>query len=256
MRAVIIGAEGTPYHDGLFFFDVRFPSDYPYVPPLVHYHAGGLRLNPNLYEDGKVCLSLLNTWDGDMNEMWTPGVSTMLQVLVSIQGLILNAKPYFNEPDCEDIYDSDYVKYEAQSVKYNENTFILSVRTMMYSMKKPPKNFKVLVMGHFYSRAHDILASCKAYMEGVQVGCFVKGGVRYVDKGGRKCSNRFKADLLRYVKLLVQDFNKIGVKDCQKFMYFSKSDSFETDYSEADSSETDYSEADSSETDYSEADSS
>jgi ubiquitin-conjugating enzyme E2 O len=89
-------------------------------------------------------------------------------------------------------------------------------------------------MGHFYSRAHDILASCKAYIEGVQV------GVRYVDKGGRKSSNRFKADLLRYVKLLVQDFNKIGVKDCQKFMYFSKSDSSETDYFEADSFETEY----------------
>ncbi|PNX63563.1 putative ubiquitin-conjugating enzyme E2 25-like protein [Trifolium pratense] len=39
-----------------------------------------------------------NTWPGETNAMWTPGVSTMLQVLVSIQGLILNAKSYFNEP--------------------------------------------------------------------------------------------------------------------------------------------------------------
>lgn len=34
LRAVIIGAEGTPYHDGLFFFDVFFPSSYPSVPPV------------------------------------------------------------------------------------------------------------------------------------------------------------------------------------------------------------------------------
>ncbi|CAI9107248.1 OLC1v1006565C1 [Oldenlandia corymbosa var. corymbosa] len=33
LRAAIIGAEGTPYHDGLFFFDVFFPSNYPSVPP-------------------------------------------------------------------------------------------------------------------------------------------------------------------------------------------------------------------------------
>ncbi|KAL5081653.1 hypothetical protein RYX36_010074 [Vicia faba] len=33
MRAVIIGAEGTPYHNGLFFFDIFFSSDYPNVPP-------------------------------------------------------------------------------------------------------------------------------------------------------------------------------------------------------------------------------
>lgn len=34
LRAVIIGAEGTPYHDGLFFFDVHFPSSYPSKPPV------------------------------------------------------------------------------------------------------------------------------------------------------------------------------------------------------------------------------
>ena len=34
LRAVIVGAEGTPYHDGLFFFDVFFPCGYPNVPPV------------------------------------------------------------------------------------------------------------------------------------------------------------------------------------------------------------------------------
>ncbi|OVA13956.1 Ubiquitin-conjugating enzyme [Macleaya cordata] len=33
LRAVIIGAAGTPYHNGLFFFDFQFPSDYPNKPP-------------------------------------------------------------------------------------------------------------------------------------------------------------------------------------------------------------------------------
>ncbi|XP_076904741.1 uncharacterized protein LOC143560297 [Bidens hawaiensis] len=35
LRVVIIGAEGTPYHDGLFFFDVCFPSTYPDTPPVI-----------------------------------------------------------------------------------------------------------------------------------------------------------------------------------------------------------------------------
>jgi len=34
MRAVIIGAEGTPYHDGLFFFDLYLPGGFPNVPPV------------------------------------------------------------------------------------------------------------------------------------------------------------------------------------------------------------------------------
>ncbi|KAF7836724.1 putative ubiquitin-conjugating enzyme E2 25 isoform X2 [Senna tora] len=137
LRAVIIGAEGTPYHDGLFFFDVFFPSGYPNVPPQVHYHSGGLRLNPNLYHCGKVCLSLLNTWSGNKNEKWLPGVSTVLQVLVSIQGLILNTKPFFNEPGYARMSGSP--SGEMRSVQYNEETFILSLRTMTYMIRRPPK---------------------------------------------------------------------------------------------------------------------
>ncbi|KAL5232471.1 hypothetical protein ABZP36_031247 [Zizania latifolia] len=33
LRACIVGAAGTPYHDNLFFFDVFFPPDYPHEPP-------------------------------------------------------------------------------------------------------------------------------------------------------------------------------------------------------------------------------
>lgn len=103
----------------------------------VYYHSGGLRINPNLYKNGKVCLSLLNTWYGADNERWTPGESTMLQVLVSIQGLILNEKPYFNEPGYEKTRGSHHG--EDKSSKYNEYTLIYSLKTMVYTMKKPPK---------------------------------------------------------------------------------------------------------------------
>lgn len=34
LRAVIVGAYGTPYQDGLFFFDFHLPSEYPDVPPV------------------------------------------------------------------------------------------------------------------------------------------------------------------------------------------------------------------------------
>uniref|UniRef100_A0A0E0BZL0 UBC core domain-containing protein n=2 Tax=Oryza TaxID=4527 RepID=A0A0E0BZL0_9ORYZ len=84
LRAAIVGPAGTPYHDGLFFFDVRFPSEYPQSPPKVHYHSGGLRLNPNLYESGKVCLSLLNTWWGTGCEKWGKSKSTILQHFESL----------------------------------------------------------------------------------------------------------------------------------------------------------------------------
>ncbi|KAI4333668.1 hypothetical protein L6164_018448 [Bauhinia variegata] len=215
LRAVIIGAQGTPYHDGLFFFDVFFPSGYPNVPPQVHYHSGGLRLNPNLYNCGKVCLSLLNTWSGSKNEKWIPGVSTILQVLVSIQALILNTMPYFNEPGYA--RTSRSASGQMKALQYNEDTFILSLKTMMYMIRRPPKNFRDFVLGHFRSRAHDILVACKAYMDGAQVGC-VKGGVQDVDEGDRSCSEQFKKSLAHSVDQLVKEFAKIGFKDSEKFI--------------------------------------
>ncbi|KAM1343471.1 hypothetical protein PS2_007603 [Malus domestica] len=226
LRAVIIGAEGTPYHDGLFFFDVCFPSGYPNVPPNVYYHSGGLRLNPNLYNCGKVCLSLLNTWSGNKNEKWLPGVSTMLQVLVSIQGLILNTKPYFNEPGCASMNGSE--AGEKMSEEYNENTFILSLKTMVYTMRKPPKHFEDLVLGHFYNRARDILVACKAYMDGAQVGCLVKGGVQDVDEGDKSCSQRFKGSVADHLPMLVAEFTRIGVKDCERFISPATSENNQT----------------------------
>lgn len=49
-----------------------------------------MRFNPNLYAEGKVCLSLLGTWSGPG---WVPGVSSLAQVLLSIQSAILVEAP-------------------------------------------------------------------------------------------------------------------------------------------------------------------
>ncbi|KAJ4844331.1 hypothetical protein Tsubulata_030444 [Turnera subulata] len=220
LRAVIVGADGTPYHNGLFFFDIFFPAGYPNVPPLVYYHSWGLRLNPNLYSNGYVCLSLLGTWSGSKNEKWLPGVSTVLQVLVSIQALVLNQKPYFNEPGFA--RSANTASGETRSTKYSENTFFLSLKTMVNTMRRPPKHFNDFVVGHFHKHARDILMECKAYADGAQVGCLVKG----VNKNARCVSSRsFKDSLPSYVDMLVKEFSAIGVKDVEKFEVLAKATS-------------------------------
>ena len=62
--ALIVGQKGTPYHGGFYFFDIVFPSDYPFSPLRVKTltQDGKTRFNPNMYLDGKVCLSILNRW--------------------------------------------------------------------------------------------------------------------------------------------------------------------------------------------------
>ncbi|KAH0656357.1 hypothetical protein KY285_031239 [Solanum tuberosum] len=215
LRAVIIGPQGTPYHDGLFVFDVLFPQNYPDVPPMVYYYSGGLRLNPNLYDCGKVCLSLLNTWTGKGNERWMPNSSTMLQVLVSIQALILNSKPFFNEPG----YEASYAGPEGQrrSNSYNEDAFVLSLKTMTYTLRRPPKHFEDLVIGHFRCHAVDILSACKAYIEGAPVGSVVKGIVQDLSATAEKSSSTFRESVSRMKNGLISLFTKNGANDCDRF---------------------------------------
>ncbi|KAF0918395.1 hypothetical protein E2562_023552 [Oryza meyeriana var. granulata] len=166
IRAVIIGASGTPYHDGLFFFDFHLPPEYPQVPPSAYYHSGGLRVNPNLYVDGKVCLSLLNTWTGRGNEVWDPSSSSILQVLVSLQGLVLNEKPYFNEAGYEKQVGT--VEGEKNALPYNENTYLLSLKSMLYILRRPPMHFEDFVKSHFSKRGNYILKACEAYLQALK----------------------------------------------------------------------------------------
>ena len=83
MKALIIGPEDTPYSGGCFSFDIYFPPGYPSEPPKVNLETTGhrsVRFNPNLYNCGKVCLSLLGTWEGQAGEQWIADSSTLLQV--------------------------------------------------------------------------------------------------------------------------------------------------------------------------------
>nr|CDP95993.1 BMA-UBC-17 [Brugia malayi] len=90
VKVLISGPDGTPYQNGLFEFDVFFPTSYPFSPPKCAFLTtgeGNLRFNPNLYNDGKICLSILGTWEGRPEEKWNAHCS-LLQVLISIQDVI------------------------------------------------------------------------------------------------------------------------------------------------------------------------
>ncbi|TVU00836.1 hypothetical protein EJB05_53723 [Eragrostis curvula] len=202
LRAVIMGPAGTPYHDGLFFFDVYFPPQYPSVPPLVNYRSGGLRLNPNLYACGKVCLSLLNTWSGSGCEKWNPSNSTMLQVLVSIQALVLNAKPYFNEPG--------YAMHANTPHGEKRSWHIMKILSCYH-------NFEDFVAGHFRNYGCNILVACRAYLDGAQVGCLVGNGVQDVDEGDKSCSVKFQQSLKRLFEELLKELTAKGA-DCEEFL--------------------------------------
>lgn len=62
IHVIIMGVMDTPYEGGFFYFILKCPSDYPMKPPKVRLmttDAGRVRFNPNMYQNGKVCLSIL-----------------------------------------------------------------------------------------------------------------------------------------------------------------------------------------------------
>lgn len=147
LSVMIRGPNKTPYEDGLFLFDLQLSPDYPRSPPVCHYISySSERLNPNLYVEGRVCVSLLGTWTGRGTEVWGPN-STLLQLIVSIQGLILVSEPYYNEAGYEKQTESQQ-GYE-NSRTYNELVILKLVQSMTAMLLSPPEVFKQEVCAHF-----------------------------------------------------------------------------------------------------------
>ncbi|XP_056405834.1 (E3-independent) E2 ubiquitin-conjugating enzyme [Hyla sarda] len=161
--AFIKGPTRTPYEDGLFLFDIQLPNIYPAVPPLFRYlsQCSG-RLNPNLYDNGKVCVSLLGTWIGKGTERWT-SKSSLLQVLISIQGLILVNEPYYNEAG----FDSDRGLQEGyeNSRCYNEMALIRVVQSMTQMLRRPVEVFQQEIMEHFQGSGWRLAHRIETWLE-------------------------------------------------------------------------------------------
>ncbi|KAK9139169.1 hypothetical protein Scep_008850 [Stephania cephalantha] len=177
MRAVIVGPQGTPYADALFFFDILFPQDYPSYPPNLYFHSYyGLHFNPNLLYPNN-------------NQSWLPKKSSMLQLLLSIQALVLNEQGpyYFNEPE-PDLWRRLFSSTKKSSCldQYNKDVFRLCCKAMPRVMRNPPMHFECFVLGYFRENAYKILMNCGEYM------------------------NKYDVDLVEVMRLLIDKFEKNG----------------------------------------------
>ena len=114
-QALIFGPQGTPYEHGNYLFLFEFPVEYPYKPPKVTYcsNDGSTRFNPNFYRNGKVCLSLLNTWQG---EQWS-AVQSIRSILITLQ-MTMTSKPLLNEPGIEECNHYSYVSKYNKMIEY------------------------------------------------------------------------------------------------------------------------------------------
>lgn len=195
-RALVTGPDDTPYSGGCFVFDVYFPPQYPAEPPKVKLLTTGhnsVTFNPNLYESGKVCLSLLGTWKGDKAESWDPTSSRMLQVLVSIQSLILVPDPYFNEPGYE--REIGTKQGDNRSREYNMSVRENCARWAMVDvLKNPLPEFREVIAEHFRIRGPRIKETLR----------------QWVAEAERHGCNAHKACLTSLLGTFTEELNKLG----------------------------------------------
>ncbi|CBF83338.1 ubiquitin-conjugating enzyme E2 [Aspergillus nidulans FGSC A4] len=168
LRILFIGAESTPYEHAPYVVDMHFPSDFPHSPPSAFFHSWGSgegSINPNLSEDGNICLSLLGTWPTrDLDERWSPARSTVLQLLVSIMGLILVQDPFYSEfPPFLHLSThtqtlSDEAGYESlaakgsrtiESSQYKEKVFLLTRRFIIHALEHPIRGLEDVLVWNY-----------------------------------------------------------------------------------------------------------
>lgn len=161
--AMIIGPEDTPYAHGFYLFKLEFPYNYPHTPPKLTFMTNDrekTRFNPNLYVDGKVCLSILNTWMGDR---WT-SCQTIRSIMMSLI-MVLNDTPLENEPGYLRTTHKEVVHYYTVAIAYKN---VESAICKMISRELLPNEFNSfysIMKKHFIENYAKIRENTTKHLE-------------------------------------------------------------------------------------------
>lgn len=158
--ALILGPKNTPYENGFYAFNIEITDEYPFKSPKVtHLTTGGgnIRFHPNLYSTGKVCLSILGTWNGPK---WT-STMTIMSLLQSIR-MIMDEDPLRNEPGYNNLntYINEAMIFKKFAQWNNYSVAILGV----YTLKEYPV-FNELIKLKFNELFDENISCIKKFIE-------------------------------------------------------------------------------------------
>ena len=110
-EAMIFGPVDSPFHGGIFHLSIRFPSDYPFKPPIITFKTK--IYHPNINAAGGICLDILKG-------QWSPAL-TVSKVLLSILSLLTDANP--NDPlvpEIAEVYRQNRAAYDAKAREWTQ----------------------------------------------------------------------------------------------------------------------------------------
>lgn len=104
-QGVILGPDDTPWEGGIFKLLLEFTEDYPNKPPSVKFLTK--IFHPNVYNDGKICLDILQS-------QWSP-IYDIAAILTSIQSLLSDPNPASPaNAEASQLYESDRLEYNKR----------------------------------------------------------------------------------------------------------------------------------------------
>lgn len=142
LKFMFVGPKDTPFEGGFFYFVMDltpFPFDCPKIKFLTP-DRPNLRLHPNLYANGKVCLSILGTWG---KKDWSPQL-TIEKIIITIQALLDN-NPLSYEPKFYKIKE-----FDKKAICYNNHSRLLTLETIPVLLKRKdlPSTFHNFIVNY------------------------------------------------------------------------------------------------------------
>ncbi|KAJ1861189.1 Ubiquitin-conjugating enzyme E2 7 [Coemansia sp. RSA 2703] len=90
-NVTLFGSPDSFYEGGMFKAIMKFPKTYPYEPPTLKFTSN--MWHPNVYDDGRVCISILHRPEHDESgyediaERWSPA-QTVETILMSVIAML------------------------------------------------------------------------------------------------------------------------------------------------------------------------
>jgi ubiquitin-protein ligase len=94
-KFTLLGPHESPYEGGIYNGIIKFPENYPHKPPTIKFISK--LFHPNVYPDGKLCISILHEGADTTNyehesERWRP-VHNVHTIFISIISLLNDSNP-------------------------------------------------------------------------------------------------------------------------------------------------------------------
>ena len=160
---MVIGPADTPYADGFYLFKLNFPCNYPHSPPKLTFMTDDrerTRFNPNLYVNGKVCLSILNTWQG---ERWT-SCQTIRSILMSLI-MVLNEQPLTNEPGYDTKNHTKMINMYTTTIAYKNVESAICRMVSRDILHSDFNSFHSIMKKHFKENYERIRSNVTKHLE-------------------------------------------------------------------------------------------